>query len=92
MILLLYLLLGLLTLSSNYLLLPFNQLQHFPSYFLAILIKALKVRANIGDNLGCFIFLNESDDGENVEDLRYKVFEVEIFLLIHEGLNDFFNA
>ena len=74
------------------LLFSFGQFEHFPAYLLACLVITLKVRANVGNYFSCFIFLYQSDDAQNVENLRYVDFVVEIFLLVHESFHHFFDA
>ncbi len=67
--------------------LTLGQLEHLPAYLLPILIVALEVGADIGDDLSGLVFLNEAYDTQDVEYLRDEVFKVEIFLLVHESLH-----
>ena len=77
---------------TNNLLLSFDKFQHLPSYFLSIFVKTFKIRPYISNNFSCFIFFNESYDCKDIKNLRNEIFQIQIFLLIHERLYNLFNA
>lgn len=80
------------SLLPNDLLFPFDQLQYFPANFLQIFIITLEIRADIGNNLGGLVLLNESNKSKNVQNLRNKVLQIEILLLVHKRLHNLFNT
>ena len=84
--------LNLLGLLADDLLLPLDQLQHLPAYFLAVFVVALEIRTDVGDDLRGFVLLNQTNDCEDVQNLRDEVLEVKVFLLVHKGLHNIFNA
>lgn len=79
-------------LFPNDLLLAFNELQYLPADLFPVFVVALQVRPDVGDHLGRFIFFNETNNGENVENFRDEVLEIEIFLLVHEGFHNLLDA
>lgn len=72
--------------------LSLRQFKDLPANLLIVLIITLKIWPNIGDNFRGFILLNQAYDAQNIEYFRYEVLQVEILLLIHEGLHHFFDA
>lgn len=85
--------LGLLNaLFADDLFLSLDELEGFPADLFAVFVVAFEVGADVGDDFGGFIFLDEADDGEDVEDFGDEVLEVEVFLLVHEGFNNLFDA
>ena len=79
-------------LPSNDLFFSFDEFQHLPANFFAIFIETLEIRSNIGDNFSGLILLDEANDGEDIEDLRYEILQIEIFLLIHKRLHNLFDT
>ena len=72
--------------------LSLRQLKDFPADLLIILIVALEIRPNVGDDFRGLVLLYQPDNAQDIEYLGYEVFQVEVLLLIHEGFHHFFDA
>lgn len=49
-------------LLADDLLLSLSQLEYFPADFFVVLVVALQIRSNVGDDFGGLIFLYEAND------------------------------
>ena len=93
---------GLLSLRKNFdafdsffpdnLLLSLRQFEDLPADLLIILVVALEIRPNVGDDFRGLVLLYQPDNAQDIEYFRYEIFQVEILLLIHEGFHHFFDA
>ena len=88
----LHFLLNLFCLLPHYLLFSFDKLEHLPAYLLPILVVTFQVRPDVGNHFSCLVLLDQANNGKDVEYFRNEVFEIEIFLLVHEGFHNVLNT